>query len=104
MTEKIEKPTKTPKTRMHTFVFKEKDINGNHLMLDVDQIIPTFTFGDDHPMLMCILDDHAFFVPYNEMAWFEQNYGVKSDTEIARSIAIENAKKNNNDKIGAEFN
>ena len=92
-----------PKKRMHTFVFKEKDANGNHLMLDVDQIIPTHVFGENHPMVMCVIDDKAFFIPYEEMAWFEQNHGVKNDAEIARTMAMEQSKKTNN-KIGAEFN
>lgn len=85
--------TKTVKQRMHTVTFKEKDKDGKFLYLNVDMVMPTWIFGESHPMLMCITDDKAFFIPYENMNWFEQNYGVSEDKKLAESLATEMKKQ-----------
>jgi len=96
--EKIEEPD-TGKdeigkpTRMHSIILKEKDKDGNFLVMDVDMVMPTGMFGEGHPMVMGVVDDRAYFVPYDSMAWFEQNYGVKKDTELAQALTEARKKK-----------
>lgn len=98
MTEEIE----TEKKRMHSIVLKEKDKDGNWLAMDVDQVIPVFLFGEQNPMVMGIVDDHAYFIPFTQMNWFEQNFGVKNDTEFAKTISQEKMKRKGN-QIDASF-
>ncbi len=88
--------------RMHSIVLKEKDKDDNWLSLDVDQVIPIFLFGEQNPMVMGIVDDRAYFIPFAQMNWFEQNYGVKNDTEVAKTIATEKLKRKGN-SVDASF-
>lgn len=90
----IEQPeTEPPKPeRMHTIIFKEKDKDGNQFFLNVDMVLPLFLFGETHPMVMGIVDDQAYFIPLTEMHHFEQNYGVKEDTQLAAKITEEKRK------------
>lgn len=79
--------------RMHSIILKEKDVNGNWLSLDVDQILPIFPFGETNPMLMAIVDDKSYFIPLTQINWYEQNYGVKSDMELGKAIAKQKMEK-----------
>jgi len=84
------------KQRMYSIVLKKEDKNGNSLSIEADSISPIFPFGKDYPMLKCFIDDHAYFIQLSEMAWFEQNYGVKNDEKIANEMMQEKMKTDKN--------
>lgn len=67
------------KPKMHTVVLKEKDENNKWISMDVDTITPTFPFGEKMPMIMAVDDDFAYFIPMEQVNFFQQNYGVKND-------------------------
>jgi len=98
-------PKVEPPTRMHTIILKEKDVQGRFMFLDVDQVIPVNLFGEQCPMVMGVVDDRAYFIPLEQMNWFEQNFGVKKDAKIAKAMYEEGKKKNKEyiEPIGAEF-
>lgn len=73
--------------RMHSIILKEKDKDGNWLSIDVDGVMPTFILGETLPMLMGIVDDRAYFIPIEQINWFEQNFGVANDTKLAEEMA-----------------
>jgi hypothetical protein len=101
----IESTKIEPPTRMHTIILKEKDAAGRFMFLDVDQVIPVNLFGDACPMIMGVIDDRAYFIPLEAMNWFEQNFGVKDDSKIAKAMYEENKKKKKEyvEPVGAEF-
>jgi len=102
-TKKIETPD-SPE-RMHTIILKEKDTQGRFMFLNVDQVIPVNLFGEACPMVMGVVDDRAYFIPLEQMNWFEQNYGVKKDAKIAKAMYEESKKKSQEyvEPMGAEF-
>lgn len=106
ITKKIADPeTDVAPTRMFTIILKEKDHKGRFMFMDVDQVIPVHPFGEQFPTVMGVVDDKAYFVPHEQMNWFEQNYGIKKDTKIAKAM-FEEAKKRNEEYVepmGAEF-
>jgi hypothetical protein len=79
-------------SRMHTVILKEKDKEGNMMYMSVDSVMPTFIFGENFPMIMAVVDDRAFFIPMEQVNWFEQNRGVKNDHKIARAMMDEKRK------------
>lgn len=81
------------KQMMHSIIFKEKDKEGNFLLIDVDNLMPSFMFGEAHPMIIGIVGDKAFHIPLANVNWFEQHYGVKKDTELAMRMLQEKLKK-----------
>lgn len=108
ITKKIADPeakTVVAPTRMFTIILKEKDGKGRFMFLDVDQVIPVHPFGEQFPTVMGVVDDKAYFVPYEQMSWFEQNYGIKKDTKIAKAMFEDQEKRKAEyvDPVGAEF-
>lgn len=93
---------KTEECRMHSIILKEKDKEGNWLSIDVDMVMPTFILGENMPMLMGIVDDRAYFIPIEQVNWFEQNFGVKNDAKLAEEMA-EVAKRKNKTKKDVAF-
>lgn len=81
------KEVKEEKKRMHSIILKEKDTEGNWLSIDVDYILPIHMFGEAYPIVMGVVDDRAYFIPLETMNWFEQNFGVERDTELAHKLA-----------------
>jgi hypothetical protein len=88
------KKEKDAPERMHTIVLTEKNKEGELLSLDVDEVLPTFIFGEINPILMCKIKDRdkAFFIPFAKIAWFEQNYGVEADIKTAKKMHAEKLK------------
>ena len=99
----VEGTVKHKTERMHTIILKEKDKDGNFLCMDVDMILPSGIFGEGFPLVMGIVDDRAYFLPFSQMNWFEQNYGVKKDAQIAKTMQEENAKKRNKKYVDASI-
>ena len=101
-TEKVEPETSV---RMHTITLKEKDAQGRFLYIDVDQVLPVNLFGESCPMVMAVIDDRAYFIPIEQMNWFEQNYGVQNDAKIAKTMHNEKMKRQKDyvEPVGAEF-
>ena len=101
-TEKVEPETSV---RMHTITLKEKDAQGRFLYIDADQVLPVNLFGDAYPIVMAVIGDRAFFLPCEQMNWFEQNYGVQKDAKIAKAMHNEKMKRQKDyvEPAGAEF-
>ena len=89
--------------RMHTIILKEKDKDGNFLCMDVDMILPSGIFGEGFPLVMGIVDDRAYFLPFSQMNWFEQNFGVKKDAKLAQTMQDEIQKKRNKKYVDASI-
>jgi len=98
MSEEIKEESK----RMYSIVLKEKDKDGNWLSIDVDEVMPTYIFGENNPMVMGVVDDRSYFIPINQMNWFEQNFGVKNDVKLAQTLAKEKASRKGH-QIDASF-
>ena len=82
-----------PKVRMYTIVLKEKSKDGEWLSLDVDDIMPLPMFGENYPMIMGVIDDRAYMIPFEGLNWFEQNFGVKEHAQQARNMVKEKLAK-----------
>ncbi len=72
--------------KMHTVVLKEKDGEGKWISMDVDTITPTFPFGEKMPMIMAVDGDFAYFIPMEQVNFFQQNFGVKGDFENVQEM------------------
>ncbi len=89
--------------RMYSIILKEKGDKNDWLSIDVDQVIPTFPFGEQFPVLMAIVDDRSYFIPLSQLNWFEQNFGAEKDTEMAKAMIDEKRKRKGN-PTDASFN
>lgn len=79
----------TEKEKMHTIILKEKDKDGDFIGIDADSVMPTKIFGDSCPAIAVFVGDRAFFIPVENMLWLRQNYGAKTDAEMAERMAKE---------------
>ena len=95
---------KVPERRMHSIILKEKDKEGNWLSIDVDAVLPFHIFGEGQPMIIAIVDDHAYFIPLEQLNWFEQNWGVEKDAKMAHNMVQEKISKMNKPVDDAAFN
>lgn len=99
-----ETPDSETTKRMHSIILKEKDKEGNWLSIDVDMVMPTFILGETQPMLMGVVDDRAYFIPIEQVNWFEQNFGVKNDSKLAEEMAEIARQKRTKTKKDVAFN
>ena len=86
-----------PKQRMHSIVLKETNEDGEFIYIEADSIMPTYPYGEGKPVIMATLDDTAYFIPVENINWIIQNYGVKSDVELAQTTMAKRTKVKNHD-------